>query len=423
MANGAPLGERTTHTPLRIVVLANSSAERDARIVRSAEAAASAGHNVTVLGLRSFGLPAKQTVNRVDYVRLGASAPGDRTTSTASRSTRRLLYMTKALGPAAYLLLRNAVFYQRAGTDLSPDIVHAHDLYTLYAGWLIARRTQAKLVYDSHELERGRAGVGNTIDRFIRRVSERLLIRKAAAVITVSDSIADDLASYYRLERPVVVHNTPREAETKVARDVRTELTIPSDTPLAVYIGGVTFGRGLVQMVEAMPMVPDLHLALVGPRTHQPTEDWLRALAKFLRVEKRLHFVDPVPAPEVTQFVRTADLSLVLIQDTCLSYHFSFPNKLLESLFAGLPIVASKLPEYEAIIAKTNAGVNVDQADPVAVAEGIKRVLSKKDLYTPSAETIARMRSEYGWEAQSTRLLDLYRRLSDKPSDPALPGT
>lgn len=158
--------------PLRIVVLSNSSAERDARIVRSAEAAASAGHKVTVLGIRSFGHPAKQTVNRVDYVRLGASAPGNRTTSMPSRSMRYLLYMMRVLGPAAYLLLRNAVFYRRAGADLSPDIVHAHDLYTLYAGWLIARRTQAKLVYDSHELELGRAGVTNSVDRFVRRVSE-----------------------------------------------------------------------------------------------------------------------------------------------------------------------------------------------------------------------------------------------------------
>ncbi len=336
-----------------------------------------------------------------------------------SRSMRYLLYMMRVLGPAAYFLLRNAVFYRRAGADLSPDIVHAHDLYTLYAGWLIARRTQAKLVYDSHELELGRAGVTNSVDRFVRRVSERFLIRRTAAVITVSDSIADYLASHYRLERPVVVHNTPREAATEITRDVRTELAIPYDTPLAVYIGGVTFGRGLVQIVEAMPMVPDLHVALVGPRTHQPTEKWLRSLASFLRIDERLHFVDPVPASEVSQFVRTADLSLVLIQDTCLSYHFSFPNKLLESLFAGIPIVASKLPEYETIIAKTNAGVTVDQADPFAVAEGIKLVLSRKALYTPSAETITLMKSEYGWKAQSARLLELYQRLCDKPPEPA----
>jgi hypothetical protein len=50
-------------------------------------------------------------------------------------------------------------------------------------------------------------------------------------------------------------------------------------------------------------------------------------------------------------------------------------------LFARLPIVASRLPEYEKLI----------------------------EAFVPSVETIAAMRRDYGWTAQATRLLQLYQ--------------
>lgn len=395
---------------LRILALSNGTGERDARIVRSAQAAAKVGHRVTVLGIREYGVPGKQRIDGVDFLRVGARPPGDHTSRILSPIEKALLHVIRAgFGSATYLSLRNAILFRRAGIDLLPDIVHAHDLYTLFAGWLIARRTSAKLIYDSHELELGRAGVSSVIDKLMRRIGERFLIRKAAATVTVSDSIADHLAQHYRIDRPTVVLNTPRVDGQESATDVRTELIIPEGKPLAVYLGGLTFNRGLDRIVEAMAMIPHLHVALVGPRTHKPTEKWLRALAKFLGVDDRLHFVDPVPSSEVPSFVRSADLSLVLVQDTCLSYRYSFPNKLLESLFARLPIVASRLPEYEKLIAITGAGVNVDQADAIEIAAGIQQVLSDREAFVPSVETIAAMRRDYGWTAQATRLLQLYQ--------------
>lgn len=407
---------------INILMLSHSSGEKDQRIVRAAEAAVEAGHSVTVLGIRSYGYPGKQVLNGVTFLRVGAQQPpGDTTTFTPSRFARLASLAARALlGPAAYLLIRNSGHYVRfARANLKPDIVHAHDLYTLYAGWRIARRTGAKLIYDAHELETGRAGVTGRIDKLVRRLSERYLIKRVDAVITVSDSIADYMADDYGIDRPTVIHNAPRGARVDSISDVRTTLMIPPGHNLAVYVGGITFDRGLVQIVKAMPSLPDLHVALVGPRKHAPIEKRLRGLAGILQVDDRLHFVDPVPASEVTGFIRTADVSLVLIQDSCLSYRFSFPNKLLESLFAGLPIVASMLPEYEALIRKTNAGVVVDQSDPMSIAAGIRTVLANNRLYAPQREMLANLEKEYGWQTQGQRLCSLYVSVAaannDKP--------
>jgi glycosyltransferase involved in cell wall biosynthesis len=132
-----------------------------------------------------------------------------------------------------------------------------------------------------------------------------------------------------------------------------------------------------------------------------------------LGVEGRLHFVDPVPAGMVKRFISTADVSLVLVQDACLSYRYSFPNKLLESLLAGLPVVASKLPEYEKLIARTGAGIAVDQADPMAIADGIREVLADKSRYAPQPDVLAKLESEFGWATQGQRLCSLYSSIVD----------
>jgi hypothetical protein len=90
---------------------------------------------------------------------------------------------------------------------LRPRVVHAHDAAVPLPGLLGARLTGASLVYDSHELASGVAYRRGLLARIVTTI-ERIGIRRAAAVITVSDSIADRLHSSYRLaRRPVVLRN------------------------------------------------------------------------------------------------------------------------------------------------------------------------------------------------------------------------
>lgn len=322
-------------------------------------------------------------------------------------------------GPSAYLLVRNARAYVAPGIALAPDIVHAHDLYTLFAGWRIARKCRARLVYDSHELERGRSGVKGLTDRAVRMLAERFLIKRAAAVITVSDSIADQLVTWYRIPRPILIHNSPRSSSSVPPGrpTIRDQIGLSPETKLAVYIGAVTFNRGLDIILESMASMPDVHVAFVGARTHAPTEKLVRSLAAAMRVEDRFHLIDPVPADEVTHFVSTADVSLALVQDACLSYRYSFPNKLLESLFARVPVVASRLPEFERMVALTGAGITVDETDPCAIAGGVQAILADRSKYEPSEAMMSRLHADYGWEQQGARLLQLYRSVAGKAPD------
>lgn len=440
---------------MNVVMLVSNPCVSDARVIREAEALVAAGHDVTVLACAgNEGVPS-ETVNGVSYRRLtwkgtrqvrpATDAAGAkprrfkplfgwllprrslrrRVAYSCGRSAWRALMMGRRLlarvvTPTVFVLYSHNIRFGREIERLQPDVIHAHDLYTLFAGWRGARRTGARLIYDSHELEMGRNGNYGAWHRATRRLSEGFLIKKTDAVIVVSDSIADHLAAHYRIARPVVVLNAPQERPSGSADSLRRRLGLAQDVPLCVSVGKTTINRGLDFAVRALPLYPEAHLALVGPMDERVGEA-LRVLAADLGVADRLHFVEPVPHYEVVGFVASADVSLILVQNICLSYYMCFPNKLLESLLARLPVVAGRLVELERVVGETGAGVVVDETDPAAIAQGIREVVANRDRYRPDEKTLDFVRRKYGWDAQQGHLATLYESLRPEVSTLAAP--
>src|SRR6476659_4740675 len=121
---------------MRISMLLHKGVAHDARVRREATALAAAGHEVTVVHLPAAG--AESEPAGLPY----ALAP------VTLRRGRERLHHAARLGVEATRLSLGAV---AAG----PDVVHAHDAAMLLPGLLAARRSGARLVYDSHELARG----------------------------------------------------------------------------------------------------------------------------------------------------------------------------------------------------------------------------------------------------------------------------
>lgn len=334
-----------------------------------------------------------------------------------SRKAWSLTYKIMSIGDFASILYLNqfAARATKVGESLRPDFVHAHDLVTLSCGYRLARSHGARLIYDAHELETHTNywSLTRSHRRWIA-FYEEALCRETDAVITVCESIADWLRDHYEIPRPVVVHNTPdfsRSAAVDPGKSkLREAIGIGREDSLAVYVGSVTVDRGIEECVRALAYAPYLHLAFVGPR-YIETEKNIHAIANELGVTGRVHLVDPVPSADVTHFVSDADCSVVAIQNVCLSYYFCFPNKLLESVLAGVPVVVARLIELEHFVERFGVGLIADETDPCALAIAMTEVIARKAKFRPDAATRAEIVSLYGWETQRARLLDLYRRL------------
>ncbi|MEF8716483.1 MAG: glycosyltransferase family 4 protein [Candidatus Accumulibacter necessarius] len=301
-----------------------------------------------------------------------------------------------------------------------PDVVHIHDMVCLSGGYLAARKLDVPFIYDAHELETHtnyqlRRLTWLFIDRY-----QNALIRRAAAVITVCESIADWLSRKYGIARPTVILNTPALDTSgsggTCTETLRSHLGLGDSEKLAVYVGAVTIDRGLENCVEALQYAPGIHMALVGSR-YSVTEELLVRLADELGVSERLHLVDPVPGSLVVPFIRSATFSLIPIQNVCLSYYYCMPNKLLESVVGGLPVAIARLKELKSFLEKFPVGIEMDESSPKSIALAMQRLSREADKYRPTDDQISAIISCYGWDSQRAKLVRLYDGLTSSLSN------
>jgi glycosyltransferase involved in cell wall biosynthesis len=168
--------------------------------------------------------------------------------------------------------------------------------------------------------------------------------------------------------------------------------------------------RGLEQAIEALRYWPELHLALIGPE-HAPTVRRLRRLVSRFMLEPRVHFVPPVASEHVTSYVASADVGIVPIQNACLSYYYSLPNKLLESTFARLPLAVSDFPEFRRFLRLSESGIVMDERSPKDIARAVREVYLRQREFRADAETLRKVEAVYGWPRQKEVLMHLYRSL------------
>lgn len=326
------------------------------------------------------------------------------------------------------LTLRMASYWRRARRELlawRPDAIHAHDANTLSPASRAARRLRAPLVYDSHELWTERnVRADRPFAKRWERVVERRGIRHADVVVTVSPSIAHWLEERYGLPRtPLLVRNIPASSPTAGDRGLgrlRELASLSDDARVLVYCGGVTTNRGIERVVDALAHLPDdHHLVAIGPASEVVAGE-LQRRAAAVGVAVRLHLVGSVDSHQVTTALSDGDVSFVLTNPSCLSYRYSLPNKLFESLHAGLPIIANDLPDSGAIVRDAGAGVVVGvDADPRELADAARAVIADRDRLAAAALAAAR---GHRWEDDIEALITAYSEMTSRPRPEGLPA-
>lgn len=371
---------------LSVAMLLHKSVVYDSRVQREASALADFGHDVTVIEL-------------------------DRSATGIMRGFRRVSaapppWVRRALPFALYRAAFLASFVHRV-VALRPDVVHAHDAAMLLPGLIGARLTGARLVYDSHELATGVPYRRGAWAWFVRTI-ERIAVPRCAAVITVSDGIAERLQALYGLRRrPAVVRNVtelePPGAPTGV---LRRHLCI-GDAPLVLHQGAPAPDRGCEVLIRALAEVPDAHVAFLGSSPFAGYEDGLLALAGACGVSERVHFVASVPLAELLTWTADADIGVSLLQDTCENHRLALPNKVFEYLAAGVPVVVSDLPEMTDLVCRHGVGWAIRADDDTTLAEALRRALAARAAAS-LGERLRTAARELSWDAERGRLRTVY---------------
>ncbi|WP_242504672.1 glycosyltransferase family 4 protein [Pseudomonas songnenensis] len=293
-----------------------------------------------------------------------------------------------------------------------PDVIHAHDVNMLPTAWLAAKLSGAQVVYDAHEISTSREGY--TRVRKLVGWIERILMPRVQGTITTTEARAKYFARAYGVARPVVLQNRPREQQAMRSDRIRVELELAQPWPIILYQGGVQQGRGLERLARVAADVPNAYFVFIGGGR---LDSSLRRIVEELQLEQRVRFIPTVALAELPNYTASADIGVQPIENTCLNHYTTDSNKLFEYVQAGLPVVASDLPEIRRVVREHDLGVLVPEGDSVALAAALRDLVGdegKRQYYAAQSRKAA---SVLNWESQEHELLALYERvLSNRAS-------
>ena len=275
------------------------------------------------------------------------------------------------------------------------DAIWANDLDTLWPAWQVAKARKLPLIYDSHEYFLGAAGLTNRpFPKWVWRQIESRIFPKLRHVLTVNDHIAELYRAAYGVEVKVV-RNVPELLPPPPALS-RAELNLPEGKLVILQGAFMDRDRGVREAVEAIERLPDVHLLLVGAG-----EEWEEAQRRSSArsANNRIICLPKQPYDRLRQITRLADLGLSLDKPVHDNYTFSLPNKLFDYIHAGIPVVASPVPEVAKVVNGFALGEVVPEVTPDHIATAIDKVFANGRA--PYAKGLESAAAQFNWQHES----------------------
>lgn len=373
-ADNAAHGLKLSWRPVRVAHLTSLHLPDDVRIFfKECRSLAAAGHDVHLVAPNAVG----QTRDGVTLH--GFEPPG---------------------GVRPLRIVRRLWRVWRAARRIRADLYHFHET-ELAPVCLLLKRDGARIVYDVHEDH-----VATQIYepyRFGKRLGFRLLEAVARRQCDGFVAATPAIAKAFPADRTVEVLNLPL-LEAGAARP-----PARNDHVNVVYVGGLTYPRGLREMVAAARLLrdPAARLVLVGSFGAASIEQKAPSLPGWERVD----YAGQIDHGQVWERLAEARVGLVTLHPEE-SYVESLPTKLFEYMAAGLPVVVSDFPYLRALLDPIGCASFVDPLDPAQIAGAVDDLLSDEqranEMGGRGAEAV---RERLNWQHEEPKLLELYERL------------
>lgn len=178
----------------------------------------------------------------------------------------------------------------------------------------------------------------------------------------------------------------------------RRELGLPEGGRLLLSVGHLVELKGHHLAIDALSLLPDCHLAIVGEGVERSA---LEARVRSAGLGDRVLFAGARPNEELSRWYSAAD-ALILA-----SSREGWANVLLESLACGTPVVASRIGGTPEVITDEIAGELFFPRETSALVAAVRKVLDRQC----DRAQVRRYAEAFSWDETTRAQLALFENI------------
>jgi len=216
---------------------------------------------------------------------------------------------------------------------------------------------------------------------------------------------------------PFGLPNEKPQASRPVLRGIHPGIS--QTDKLILWSGGLWDWLDPLTLIQAMaklqPKHPDLKLYFLGTRHPNPAVSGMEMPDKAIRLSQELglydrsvFFGDWTPYHERQFYLLESDLA-VISHLAHIETHFSFRTRVLDCIWAGLPLIITEGDAMSDLVKTEGLGYTVPAGDVEAMANAIEKLLSELGD-SRYAQAYERVREQYTWE----RVVEPLKRVCEK---------
>ena len=251
------------------------------------------------------------------------------------------------------------------------------------------------------------------------RAAETFCLDACDAIVTPSDTTRRLLESLGVPAGKITVVPNGADLPEACAR--------PPEAPAnyLIYFGALQTWQGVDTLLRAFALLADLDLSLVicgSLRSREARR--MQRFAERLGVNERMVWRWELPTAQLQPWLAHAQLSLAPLRECARNVtQGCAPLKILESMAAGVPVIASDLPPVRELIRDGMEGRLVPPDRPAELARAIRVLMAYPDRRRALGDKArARVAAQYTWERSLHALRGVYEHVGKMKSGPVPAG-
>jgi glycosyltransferase involved in cell wall biosynthesis len=279
------------------------------------------------------------------------------------------------------------------------DAVCSIDLDSILPGYFASSAKGKTQIYDAHEyFSQMQEVVSRPRVHKVWLAIERFMMTRIKHGYTIGEGYAAIFKKEYNLDFEVI-RNVPISLKERSAETVEKSI---------VYQGAINVGRGLEEMIEAMTLLPDFKLVIIG---NGPELEKLKQLSQHLNVIDRVNFLGALLPNQLKKETSKHWLGLTLFSAIGEHHQLSLANRFFDYIQSHVPQIAMNYAEYAALNSEHDIAYLLQDLNAKSLAKLIKSIAEDPETYLAKKEHCASAANELCWENESKKLVEFYKNI------------